>query len=114
MYENIRRSHRLEIAAQDRAAVVTEEERDPERVRAWGRGAMPGQRSSAWHGTCSEPQEGKIPSRCEQGGMSCSWLPSRQEGKEKGSHALKKLFYLPLLARYNAGVGNPLHLVWLI
>lgn len=112
--KNVGKFHGLEIAAQDKAAVVTEEERDPERVCARVGGAMPVQRSSARCGVWSEPREGKVPSRCEQGGMSCSWLPSRQEGKEKGSHVLKKLFYLPLFAHYSVGGGNPLHLVWLI
>lgn len=45
---------------------------------------------------------GPDPSRCAQGGASCSWLPSRQEGKEEGSRGLKNLC-------------SPLpHLVWLI
>lgn len=69
MYENIGRFHGLETAAQGKAAAVTEEERDPERVRAWGRGAVPVQRSGARRGACSEPREGKVPSRCEQGGI---------------------------------------------
>lgn len=106
------KSHKLEIAAKDKAAVVTEEERE---CSAWGGEAMAVQRSGARHGLCSQPGEGKVSSRCEQGGMSCRWLPSRQEGKEKGSHVLKKLLYLLLLfAHDSVGGGNLLHLVWLI
>lgn len=69
--------------------------------RYLGRGAVPGV------GCAASPREGKVPSRCEQGGKSCSWLPSRQEGKEEGSHVLKKLFYLPLFAHYSTGGRKP-------
>ena len=72
---------------------------------------MPAQRSGARCGACSEPGRGRSPPDVS---MSRSWLPSRQEGKEEDSHVLKKLFYLPLFAHRSVGVGNPLHLVWLI
>lgn len=64
-------------------------------------------------GHAGSPQ-GTVPSRCERGGVGRSWLPSRQEGKEKGSRVLEKLLYLPLFAHCSVGGVNPLYLVWLI
>ena len=65
-------------------------------------------------GHAASPGRGRSPPDVSREAVNGSWLPSRQEGKEKGSHVSKKPFYLPLFARCGVGGGNPLHLVRLI